>query len=266
MRSEEIAAAYSAAAEHVDHRMLAHRDYFGRRTAQLAQLQPGEYVLDVCCGAGGSALPAARAVGASGRVIGVDIAEAALKRGRERAAAEGLTNVEFRKADFGQVYFRPASFDAVLCVFGVFFIQDMAGAVAKMWRYLRTGGRLVITTRGAEVFEPGNTLFWEAVRRVRPELYMSFTPWLALSTPEKVRGLFAEAGIAEVAIEGEDHPHELGSAEDFWTLVSGTGYRAIVDQLTGAERESVRAACLTLAARTLSSPALYAVARKPCPT
>ena len=265
MKSEEIAAAYSAAAEHIDHRMLAHRDYFGGRTAAMAELQTGEYVLDVCCGAGGSALPAARAVGRNGRVIGVDIAEAALNRGRERAAAEGLTNVEFRKADFSQVYFRAASFDAVLSVFGVFFLEDMAGAVTKMWRYLRPGGRLVLTTRGKAVFEPGNTLFWDAVRRVRPELYGTFTPWLRLSTPELIRDLFAQAGVAEVAVEGEDHPHELGSGEDFWTLVMGTGYRAVVEQLTDAEREDVRAACLTLETRVLSSPALYAVARKPCP-
>jgi ubiquinone/menaquinone biosynthesis C-methylase UbiE len=202
-------------------------------------------------------------VGAMGHVIGVDLAEAAVARARQRAAGEGLGNVEFRVADFDQVYFRPASFDAVLCVFGVFFFPDMAAALRKMWRYLRGGGRVVITTRGPEMYEPADSLFWDAVRRERPELYKTFTPWERLASPESVRGLFEQAGIAEVEIEAEDHPHELASAEDFWALVMGTGYRGTVDQLTDDQRERVRESCLKLEARSLRSPVLYAVAKKP---
>jgi SAM-dependent methyltransferase len=165
-------------------------------------------------------------------------------------------------ADFDRVYFRPASFDAVLCVFGIFFMPDMAAAVAKMWRYLRAGGRLAIVSRGPDVFEPANTVFWEAVRRERPELYKAFAPWERLTTPELVREVFARAGIAEVEIEAEDPGHQLESAEDFWELVMGTGYRATVDQLTEEERDRVQAACLGVEAQRLTSPVLYVVARR----
>jgi ubiquinone/menaquinone biosynthesis C-methylase UbiE len=261
-----IAAAYNAAADHAANAMLAHRNYFGERTVERARLNAGEYVLDVCCGAGGSSIPAARAVGAGGRVIGVDMAQIALDRARERAAGEGLRNVEFRLADFDQVYFRADSFDAVICVFGIFFFPNMAGALRKMWRYLRDGGRLAVTTRGPEPFEPGDSLFWQAVREVRPELYRAFAPWEKLTTPERVRALFAEAGISAVEIEDEDHPHLLSSAEDWWTVVMGTGYRGTVDRLTDAEREHVRQRCLTLAEWRLRSPVLYAVAEKRCRT
>jgi ubiquinone/menaquinone biosynthesis C-methylase UbiE len=257
-----IATAYNAAVDRNAHRAVAHRDYFGRRAVEITGLRAGEFVLDVCCGAGSSALPAARAVGPSGRVIGVDLAETAVQRARERAAAEGLANVEFRVADFDRVYFRPASFDAVLCVFGIFFMPDMAAAVAKMWRYLRAGGRLAIVSRGPDVFEPANTVFWEAVRRERPELYKAFAPWERLTTPELVREVFARAGIAEVEIEAEDPGHQLESAEDFWELVMGTGYRATVDQLTEEERDRVQAACLAVEAQRLTSPVMYVVARR----
>jgi trans-aconitate methyltransferase len=147
-------------------------------------------------------------------------------------------------------------------VFGIFFMPDMAAAVAKMWRYLRAGGRLAIVSRGPDVFEPANTVFWEAVRRERPELYKAFAPWERLTTPELVREVFARAGIAEVEIEAEDPGHQLESAEDFWELVMGTGYRATVDQLTEEERDRVQAACLGVEAQRLTSPVLYVVARR----
>jgi ubiquinone/menaquinone biosynthesis C-methylase UbiE len=257
-----IATAYNAAADHVTSAMMAHRDYFGERTVQRLALREGEFVLDVCCGAGASAIPAARAVGPNGRVIGLDLAEAALAHARERAAAEGLTNLEFRHADFDKVYFRAGSFDAVVSVFGIFFLPDMAEALRKMWRFLRPGGRLAITTRGPEVFEPASTLFWDAVRRERPDLYKTFTPWERLTTPDAVRDLFAQAGIEAVDIEAEDRQHALQSAEDFWTLAMGTGCRGTIDQLTDEQRERVRAECLKLQTRSLTSPVLYALARK----
>jgi ubiquinone/menaquinone biosynthesis C-methylase UbiE len=259
----QIASAYNAAVDRSTNPAVAHRDYFGRRAVEFASLKPGEYVLDVCSGTGSSAIPAAREVGSSGRVIGVDLADSAVSRARERAAEEALGNVEFRVADFDQVYFRTASFDAVICVFGVFFMPDMPASIGKMWRLLRGGGRLAIVTRGADVFEPANTIFWEAVRAERPELYKAFAPWERLTTPELVREVFAKAGIAEeVVIDHEDPGHELESSEAFWELVMGTGYRATVDRLTEEERERVRAACLAVEARRLTSPVMYVVARK----
>jgi hypothetical protein len=131
-----------------------------------------------------------------------------------------------------------------------------------MWRFLRTGGRLAIVTRGPNVFEPANTIFWEAVRRERPELYKAFAAWERLTSPEQVQDVFARAGIPEVEITAEDPGHDLASGEDFWTLVMGTGYRGTVDQLTDDQRERVRAACLAVEARRLTSPVLYAVAKK----
>jgi SAM-dependent methyltransferase len=258
-----IAAAYYAATDPYAHRAAAHRLYFGRRAAEFADLRGGEYVLDVCSGAGSSTIPAARAVGRSGRVIGIDLAAEAGILGRERIREKGLGKTELRVADLDQVYFRPASFDAVLCVFGIFFMPDMPASLAKMWRFLRAGGRLVIVSRWPDVFEPGNTVFWEAVRRERPGLYNAFAPWERLTAPEMVRDVFERAGLPEVKIESQDPGHELESAEDFWAFVTGTGYRASIDQLTGEERERVYAACLGIGKRRLTSPVLYVVARKP---
>jgi len=250
-----IAAAYDAAADHYDLPALGFRQYFGEQSVLRAQLKPGEIVLDVCSGSGASAIPAARAVGPAGRVIGLDLAPGLIALARQKAAGESLTNVEFRHADFDQAYFRNGSFDAVLCVFGLFFFPDMRATVQKMRRLLRPGGRLAITTWGPGLFEPANGIFWNAIREVRPDLFKSSSQRELLSTPEGLRGF-----VEGAAVEVEERDYPLQSAEDWWTVVMGSGHRGVVDQLTAEEREQVRSACLGVTAPTLRMSVLYGLA------
>jgi ubiquinone/menaquinone biosynthesis C-methylase UbiE len=247
-----ISPAYLLAAEHFDLPPLGFRQYFGEQTVLRAQLKPGEIVLDVCSGSGTSAIPAARAVGPGGRVIGLDLAPRLIALARQKAAAESLTNVEFRHADFDQAYFRNASFDAVVCVFGLFFFPDMRATVQKMRRLLRPGGRLAITTWGPNLFEPANDVFWSAIREVRPDLFKVSHQRDALSSPEGLRGI---VGDARVEVEEREQP--LQSPEDWWTIVMGSGHRGVVDQLTAEEREQVRAACLRVTTPSIRISVLY---------
>jgi SAM-dependent methyltransferase len=160
------------------------------------------------------------------------------------------------------VYFRPASFDAVVCVFGLFFFPDMVASLQKMWRFLRPGGRLVVTTWGPDSFEPGHTVFWDAVRRERPDLDQEHSARKQLSEPGAVERVFAAAGIGNVESESEDHDHAIESAADFWTIVMGSSYRGRIDQLTPEQRERVREECLRLSAQSLRMPVVYTLARR----
>src|SRR5215469_3682759 len=120
---------YGAAADHYDRPALGFWDRYGAATVALLKLPPGASVLDVCCGAGASAIPAARAVGPSGRVLGIDIAAPMLELARARAGREGLRNVSFRHGDATRTGLPDGEFDAVMCVFGVFFAPDMPAFV-----------------------------------------------------------------------------------------------------------------------------------------
>ena len=111
---------YNAAADHYDHPALSFWDRFGRRTVERLPLAPGMEVLNVCCGMGGSALPAAERVGPSGHVVAVDLAQNLLDKGARRAVERGLANIEFRRGDLERLPFADQSFDAVICVFGMF--------------------------------------------------------------------------------------------------------------------------------------------------
>jgi ubiquinone/menaquinone biosynthesis C-methylase UbiE len=146
--AQRAARAYGAAADHYNLPSLSFWDRFGAATVARLPLAPGQRVLDLCCGAGASALPAARAVGPGGQVLGVDLAAPLLELARARAAGEGLANVEFRLCDATRTQLPCGSFDAVVCVFGVFFVRDMTAFAAEMWRLVRPGGVLAVTTWG----------------------------------------------------------------------------------------------------------------------
>ncbi|WP_437669291.1 class I SAM-dependent methyltransferase [Sorangium sp. So ce131] len=234
------AATYSAAADHFDAPPLAFWARTGRRTVDRVPLRPGHRVLDVCCGSGASAIPAAGVVGPTGSVLAVDLAEPLLERGRARARALGLSNIEFRCADFEALGLAPGELDAVVCVFGIFFAEDMPAAVRRLWRWLRPGGSLAITTWGPDVLEPGNSAFWNAIQAHRPGLYKTFRPWERIDSPPALRAMLAAAGVNDVSIESDAWQQPLASPDDWWTIALGSGYRSTIDQLDAPGLEAVR--------------------------
>jgi len=231
---------YSAAADHYGRDSLGFWDRFGAATVSRLKLAAGSAVLDLCCGAGASAIPAARAVGPAGRVIGFDVAEPLLAQARQKAAAQALANVEFRCANAIDTGLPDRSFDAVVCVFGVFFAPDMPAFIAEMWRLVRPGGVLAVTTWGPGLFEPANGLFWEAVRAVEPALFKAFNPWDDITTPAALTELLAAGGVPGPAAEEVPGQHELASPGQFWEIVLGAGYRATVDALAPAQRNQLQ--------------------------
>lgn len=236
----KAAAAYNAAADHFDHPVSSFWHRFGRRTVERLGLREGEAVLDVCCGSGGSALPAAEAVGPSGRVVAVDLAERLIALGEAKARAKGLANIEFRAGDMLSLGYPDASFDVVICVFGIFFVPDMAAATRELWRMVRPGGRLALTTWGPNLFEPGNTAFWDAIHEERPDLMKGFNPWERISTPDGLREMLREAGVFDAKIVAEAGVHPLASPDDWWLIAMGSGYRGTLAQLDPATLARVR--------------------------
>jgi SAM-dependent methyltransferase len=85
--ARRAARAYGAAADHYGLAPLGFWDRFGAETVSRLRLKPGQAVLDLCCGAGASAIPSARAVGPTGRVLGIDVAEPLLELARPEPPA-----------------------------------------------------------------------------------------------------------------------------------------------------------------------------------
>jgi ubiquinone/menaquinone biosynthesis C-methylase UbiE len=115
------------------------------RTADLAQLQPGEAVLDVGCGTGALAMEAYQRVGTTGRVYGIDPGPKQIARARSKAERATLP-IDFQIGVIEQLAFPDQSFDVVLSTLVMHHLPDDLKrlGLAEMARVLKPGGRLVI--------------------------------------------------------------------------------------------------------------------------
>jgi arsenite methyltransferase len=108
----------------------------------LGDLRAGEVVLDLGCGAGMDSLLAARRVGPTGRVIGVDMTGPMVKKARANASAAGIGNAEFHRGEADCLPVGDGSVDVVISN-GVFNLcPDKPRVLAEVYRVLRPGGRL----------------------------------------------------------------------------------------------------------------------------
>jgi SAM-dependent methyltransferase len=107
-------------------------------------LRPGETVLDLGSGPGLDALLAAKKVGPTGRVIGVDMTPEMLARARENARRAGAANVEFREGRLEAMPVEDASVDAVTSNCVINLVPDKAAVFREVARVLRPGGRVVV--------------------------------------------------------------------------------------------------------------------------
>jgi uncharacterized protein (TIGR03086 family) len=156
----------------------------------------GMAVLDVGCGDGTTAIPAAER---GAEVLGVDIATNLVAAGRRRARALGLDNCRFETGDVRNLAgLADASFDLVVSVFGAMFAPDPLDVAAEVVRVTRPGGRIVMGN-----WIPGDPTLVAQILRISaayappPAGVPSPMQW---GQPDEVRARFAAAGIPESAV------------------------------------------------------------------
>jgi len=108
----------------------------------MGELKPGETVLDLGCGAGFDSLIAARQVGASGRVISIDMTPAMLDKARVGASEAGLSNVEFHEVYAESLPVQDKSVDVVISNGVINLCPDKMAVFGEINRVLKPGGRI----------------------------------------------------------------------------------------------------------------------------
>ena len=165
----------------------------GEELVDSLDIWPGMKVLDLGCGDGTTALPAARR---GARVLGIDIAENLVAAGNARATAAGLANLELRQGDATDLAgIADDRFDLVVSIFGAMFAPRPFDVAREMVRVTRPGGRIVMGN-----WIPGDPTLVAQILKISaafapppPNGFVSPMSWGDETT---VRERFAAAGIA----------------------------------------------------------------------
>jgi SAM-dependent methyltransferase len=165
----------------------------GNPTA-IDRLRSGEVVVDLGSGAGMDAFLAARQVGPTGRVIGIDMTDAMLEKARENARKGGYTNVEFRKSFIEALPLEDESVDTILsnCVINLSPEKDKV--FREAYRVLRPGGRLMVSDVVLE-------------RLLPEEIMQSVDAYIGCVGGASLRSVYLQtirdAGFSEVRVDRE---------------------------------------------------------------
>jgi arsenite methyltransferase len=185
----------------------------GNPTA-LAQLNPGETVLDLGSGGGIDVLLSAKRVGPGGKVYGLDMTDEMLAAANENKRRAGAENVEFLKGEIENIPLPDASVDVIISNCVINLSADKPRVIAEAFRVLKPGGRFAVS----DVVVRGEVP--DEIRR-NVELWIGCVAG-ALGDDE-YRSLLLEAGFADVDLE----PTRIYSAEDAGTLLMESGLQTV---------------------------------------
>ena len=244
-----------------------------RGLAEQLAVKAGERVLDVGCGRGALLAPLADATGPTGRVLGIDLAPRMVSRTAEDF--RHVPQVEVRVADATAPGLPGSSFDVIGSSLVLFFLPDPAAAVASWTEMLVDGGRLGVTTFGAQDQR------WREVDAI-------FTPYLPqrlmdartsgqrgpFASDEGVERLLRDGGLTEVRTVHRVVEAAFRDAEHLVEFSWSHGQRVMWEAVPERERPAVRQRVLELA-RGFADPSggfsftqqvRYTLGRRPSPS
>lgn len=166
----------------------------------IASLKAGETVLDLGSGGGFDAFLAAAEVGASGRVIGVDMTPEMLAKARANARKGQYSQVEFRLGEIEYLPVSDASIDVIISNCVINLSPDKPQVFREMFRVLKPGGRLAISDVVASQALPES---------MREDMQLHSACVSGASTIDELTQMLAAAGFADVRIEPKDESREF---------------------------------------------------------
>ena len=231
---------------------------FGEAALRIAAPQPGERVIDVGCGCGGTTVAIARIVGDRGEVLGVDVSQPMLEVARRDGASARCANLDFREADASQAEL-PAATDLLFSRFGVMFFAEPSSAFRHMRRALREGGRCVFVCWRA----PRENA-WAMAPLAAARTAMGVTPPpadpnapgpFAFADDGRVRALLADAGFTNIDIQRFDSPLALGATpHDAAERAMRTGPTSRFVREVGSEHAPTIVAAIERAFESVAAP------------
>ena len=213
--------------------------HWGRRIVELARIRSGARVLDVATGRGAALFPAAEAVGAGGRVIGVDLAGPMVERTVADVSEHRVNNAGLCQMDAEELGLVDACFDHVLCGLSLQFFPRVHQALGEFSRVLRPGGGLAVSTpAGGSRTEQGDNdllLRYErrsaGLRRWRKRGEEQRKRNRTLDTPAALAETLRRAGFANVQVIEEEAEVVFTDEAEYWAWLWSTARRTLLESL-----------------------------------
>lgn len=205
--------------------------------------QPGDTVLELAAGPGGTGFAAAALVSDEGHVISSDFSPEMVEVARRRAAQLGLSNVEHRVIDAEEIPLEDDSVDGVLCRFGLMLMPDPAATLAETRRVLRPDGRLALAVWSTAERNP-----WIAIAgRILSQLGLAPPPepgapgMFVLADEQRLRGLLEGAGFTVERVEEVPVLFEFDDVDDYIVRSKDTGgmFARIWRDASAEDREAI---------------------------
>ena len=242
MNAEQVRAilkdTFNTVADVYDNPSLRFFPACSRHLTDLLNLRGDEHVLDVATGTGHAALEIAARL-PKGRVTGVDFSAGMLAQARQKAAARNMANVDFAEMDMQDLHFADGRFDAALCAFGIFFVEDMETVLARIAAKVRPGGTVAICNFQKDYFFPLRKLLTD--RLAARGIPLPPQTWERIATEDGCRTLFTAAGLHHIRTEACNMGYLLADENEWWNVVWNAGFRRMLKQLPPADLPRFRA-------------------------
>jgi ubiquinone/menaquinone biosynthesis C-methylase UbiE len=233
----KIRKTFDTVAEGYDSRPLRFMSESAKHMPEHLNLAGDEHILDVATGTGAVAIQLASHV-PSGRVTGVDVSCEMLDRARHKAEAQQVPNVTFLEMDMQSLDFPDNHFDASVCGFGLFFVEDMKCQLSHIIEKTRIAGQIAISSFYEDSFHPLLDLFFNRVEQYGVE--RSSLAWMKIATEEKCAALFEDVGLQDIRVVTRDLGYYLKDGREWWDLIWWGGFRRFVGDLSPSAQEAFR--------------------------
>lgn len=213
----------------------------GETLLAALQIDPGDKILDVASGTGEPALSLARRH-PHARIIGTDAAPGMVRAAQNKVKAERLDNIEFVAMPAEQLEFEDASFDKVLCRFGVMLFEDPFQGLKEMRRVLKPGGQYALAVWSTA--ENMTTMYWAYQvfkNRLKEEDQPALAKVTSLGEAGALESLLDQAGFGHHTIERKQFDYQFNSFEEYWDTIEASDImKQQFDALPEEERDQVR--------------------------
>jgi ubiquinone/menaquinone biosynthesis C-methylase UbiE len=187
---------------------------------ELVPLRSDDVIADIACGPGTLALAAAERAAS---VKAVDFSENMISMLRKGMADRGVTNIEPYEGDGQHLPYGDETFDAAFSIFGLMFFPERAKGYAEIFRTLKSGGRVCISSWAPVDRSSMMETMFGALKAIQPDLPSPTTNMESLENPDLLRSELSAAGFGDVEVHGVTKSMPVASAEEFWeSMVKGS--------------------------------------------